>query len=134
MISRRQGEGEEAYYTYVEETDDAANAESALIYMELWIILPRRPYHYLANIHMRRLSEQPANAVGDSLRLQQFAHMSNSFVEIFFIVAGYFLKSAGYNTGHDQRYTHAIRANFLTQSFRDRADGEFTGTIKRAER
>jgi hypothetical protein len=31
MISRRQGGGDEAYYIYVEETDDAANAESALI-------------------------------------------------------------------------------------------------------
>jgi hypothetical protein len=31
MISKRQGEGNEAYYTYIEEADDAANAESALI-------------------------------------------------------------------------------------------------------
>ena len=30
MISRRQGEGE-AYFTYVEEADDAANKDSALI-------------------------------------------------------------------------------------------------------
>jgi len=32
MISRRQGGGEDAYYTYVEEADDAANKDSALIY------------------------------------------------------------------------------------------------------
>jgi hypothetical protein len=31
MISRRQGEGDEAYFTYVEEADDAANKDSALI-------------------------------------------------------------------------------------------------------
>jgi len=32
MILRRQGGGDEAYYTYVEEADDAANKNSALIY------------------------------------------------------------------------------------------------------
>jgi hypothetical protein len=31
MISRRQGGGDEAYFTYVEEADDAANKDSALI-------------------------------------------------------------------------------------------------------
>ena len=31
MISRRQGGGNEAYYIYVEEVDDAANKDSALI-------------------------------------------------------------------------------------------------------
>jgi hypothetical protein len=31
MISRRQGGGDEAYYTYVEEADDDANKDSALI-------------------------------------------------------------------------------------------------------
>jgi hypothetical protein len=31
MISRRQGGGDEAYCTYVEEADDAANKDSALI-------------------------------------------------------------------------------------------------------
>ena len=31
MISRRQGGGDETYFTYVEETDDAANKDSALI-------------------------------------------------------------------------------------------------------
>ena len=31
MISRRQGGGEEAYCTYVEEADDDANKDSALI-------------------------------------------------------------------------------------------------------
>jgi hypothetical protein len=31
MISRRQGGGDEAYYIYVEEADDAANKDSALI-------------------------------------------------------------------------------------------------------
>ena len=30
-ISRRQGAGDETYYTYVEEADDAANKDSALI-------------------------------------------------------------------------------------------------------
>jgi hypothetical protein len=30
MISRRQGEGDDAYCTYVEEADDAANKDSAL--------------------------------------------------------------------------------------------------------
>jgi hypothetical protein len=30
MISRRQGGGDEAYYIYVEEADDAANKDSAL--------------------------------------------------------------------------------------------------------
>ena len=29
MISRRLGGGDEAYYTYVEEADDAANKDSA---------------------------------------------------------------------------------------------------------
>ncbi len=32
MISRRQGGGDEAYCTYVEEADDAANTDSALIW------------------------------------------------------------------------------------------------------
>ena len=32
MISRRQGGGNKAYCTYVEEADDAANKDSALIY------------------------------------------------------------------------------------------------------
>jgi len=31
MISRRQGGGGDAYYTYVEEADDDANKDSALI-------------------------------------------------------------------------------------------------------
>jgi hypothetical protein len=31
MISRRQGEGDEAYCIYIEEADDAANKDSALI-------------------------------------------------------------------------------------------------------
>ena len=31
MISRRLGGGDEAYYTYVEETDNDANEDSALI-------------------------------------------------------------------------------------------------------
>ena len=31
MISRRQGGGDKAYCTYVEEDDDAANKDSALI-------------------------------------------------------------------------------------------------------
>jgi hypothetical protein len=31
MISRRQGGGDETYFTYVEEPDDAANKDSALI-------------------------------------------------------------------------------------------------------
>jgi hypothetical protein len=31
MISRRQGGGNEAYYKYVEEADDADNKDSALI-------------------------------------------------------------------------------------------------------
>jgi len=31
MMSRRLGGGDEAYYTYVEETDDDANKDSALI-------------------------------------------------------------------------------------------------------
>jgi len=31
MISRRQGGGDEAYYIYFEETDNAANKDSALI-------------------------------------------------------------------------------------------------------
>jgi hypothetical protein len=31
MISRRQGGGEEAYFTYVKEADDAANKDSAFI-------------------------------------------------------------------------------------------------------
>ena len=31
MISRRQEGGEEAYFTYAEEADDAANKDSALI-------------------------------------------------------------------------------------------------------
>jgi hypothetical protein len=31
MISRRQGGGDEAYFTYVEEADDAANKDGALI-------------------------------------------------------------------------------------------------------
>jgi hypothetical protein len=31
MISRRQGGGDEAYFTYVEEADSAANKDSALI-------------------------------------------------------------------------------------------------------
>jgi len=31
MISRRQGGGDETYCTYVEEADDAANKDSALI-------------------------------------------------------------------------------------------------------
>jgi hypothetical protein len=31
MISRRQGGGDEAYFTYVEEADDEANKDSALI-------------------------------------------------------------------------------------------------------
>ena len=31
MISRRQGGGDEAYCTYVEEADDDANKDSALI-------------------------------------------------------------------------------------------------------
>jgi hypothetical protein len=31
MISRRQGEGDEAYCIYVDEADDAANKDSALI-------------------------------------------------------------------------------------------------------
>ena len=31
MISRRLGGGDEAYYTYVEDTDDEANKNSALI-------------------------------------------------------------------------------------------------------
>ena len=32
MISRRQGGGDEAYFIYVEEADDDANKDSALIY------------------------------------------------------------------------------------------------------
>jgi hypothetical protein len=31
MISRRQGGGDEAYFTYVEEADNEANKDSALI-------------------------------------------------------------------------------------------------------
>lgn len=31
MISRRQGRGDEAYYAYVEDADDEANNDSALI-------------------------------------------------------------------------------------------------------
>jgi len=31
MILRRQGGGDEAYFIYVEEADDAANKDSALI-------------------------------------------------------------------------------------------------------
>jgi hypothetical protein len=31
MISRRQGGGDEAYCIYIEEADDAANKDSALI-------------------------------------------------------------------------------------------------------
>jgi hypothetical protein len=31
MISRRQGGGDEAYFTYVEEAEDEANKDSALI-------------------------------------------------------------------------------------------------------
>ncbi|OIP91146.1 MAG: hypothetical protein AUK24_03385 [Syntrophaceae bacterium CG2_30_49_12] len=31
MISRRQGGGDETYYTYVEKADDTANKDSALI-------------------------------------------------------------------------------------------------------
>jgi hypothetical protein len=39
MISRRQGEGDEAYCIYVEEADDAANKDSALI--EKWNYKPQ---------------------------------------------------------------------------------------------
>jgi hypothetical protein len=37
MISRRLGGGEEAYFIYVEEADNDANKDSALI-QEWWII------------------------------------------------------------------------------------------------